>query len=342
VSPIRRGVYRRQILRARVGVLALCVVAGLGAGAASAQTTTTTTTGTTAPPVLDLSAKPVTELQTGRPAPQPEPGDLPTVTSPGAPAPARVQDPRIASGSGSAQLQSPQAKRRELHAACSAKPSPVSSMLGLPGTIGGDRTSSIGVLLIVLAICSGLLALFVWRRRRRRGASEPRDLLETASTLIAIIGGVAGLAVQFIPGIGIDRPPAPDALMDVREVHARITHGEYADKTRSAERLSRADRREIGNVVWLELQLEGYRDERLGLQYGLYRPRAGGALVPGTAREIDLKPERQDVETSFLPIWVGYPKEGGFQAQFRLIEAGQVRQMAATGPMRGSQQRYIC
>ena len=330
-------------MRARPGVLTLCVAAGLSAGAASAQTAgTTTTTAATTAPVVDLSAKPVTELQTGRPGAQPEPGDLPAVTSPGATEPAPVQDRRIASGSGSAQLQSQQAKRRELHAACSAKAAPVSSMLGLPGTIGGDQTSSVGVLLIVVAICSGLLALVVWRRRRRRGASEPRDLLETSSTLIAILGGVAGLAVQFVPGIGIDRPPAPDALMEVREVHARITHGEYADKTRSAERLSRADRREIGNVVWLELQVKGYREKRLGLQYGLYRPRAGGALVPGTAREIDLKPERQDVETSFLPIWVGYPKEGAFQAQFRLIEAGQVRQMAATGPMRGSQQRYTC
>jgi hypothetical protein len=88
--------------------------------------------------------------------------------------------------------------------------------------------------------------------------------------VIAILGGVAGLAVQFVPGIGIDRPPAPEALMHVREVHARITHGEYTDKT------------------------------------------------------------------------VGYPEQGRFQAQFRLIEAGQVRQTAATGAMRGSQQRYVC
>jgi hypothetical protein len=215
-------------------------------------------------------------------------------------------------------------------------------MLGLPGTIGGDDRSSWGALLITLAICSGLLAFVIWRRRRRRSSSQPRDALETISTVIAIVGGVVGLAVQFVPGIGIDDPPPPEAHMDVREVHARITHGEYADKTRSAGGLSRADRREIGNVVWLELDLKGYRDKRLGLQYGLYRPSAGGALVPGTAREIDLTTERQDVESSFLPIWVGYPKEGRFQAQFRLIQNGQVRQMTATGQMRGSQQRYTC
>ena len=187
-----------------------------------------------------------------------------------------------------------------------------------------------------------MLAFVIWRRRRRRGSSEPRDALETISTVIAIVGGVVGLAVQFVPGIGIDDPPPPEAHMDVREVHARITHGEYADKTRTADRLSAADRREIGNVVWLELDLKGYRDKRLGLQYGLYRPSAGGALVPGTAREIDLTTERQDVESSFLPIWVGYPKEGKFQAQFRLIQNEQVRQITATGQMRGSQQRYTC
>jgi hypothetical protein len=102
-------------------------------------------------------------------------------------------------------------------------------------------------------------------------------------------------------------------------------------RPRSAERLAPTDRREIGNVVWIELDLWGYRDKRLGVQYGLYRPRAGGALVPGTAREIALPPERQDVETSFLPVWVGYPRQGPFQAQFRLIEAGQVRRWRRPG-----------
>lgn len=331
-------------MRSRLGVLALCLLLGLSAGAASAQTidTTTTTTTPSPAPVLDLSAKPVTEVQSDEPAAQPDPGDVPEVKAPGSDEPAPAQDPRIASGSGSAQLQSEPAKRREARAACNAHPLPVSSMLGLPGTIGGDDTSSWGELLIVLAICSGSLAFVIWRRRRHRGSSEPRDALETISTVIAIVGGVVGLAVQFVPGIGIDDPPPPEAHMEVREVHARITHGEYVDKTRSADELSRADRREIGNVVWLELDLKGYRDKRLGLQYGLYRPNAGGALVPGTAREIDLTTERQDVESSFLPIWVGYPKEGKFQAQFRLIQAGQVRQMTATGQMRGSQQRYTC
>jgi hypothetical protein len=331
-------------MRARLAVLGLCLLLGLSTGAASAQTTdttTTTTTATTPAPALDLSATPVTEVQSNRPAAQPDPGDVPEVAAPGN-VPAPAQDPRIASGSGSAQLQSEPAKRREAKAACNAHPLPVSSMLGLPGTIGGNDSSSWGALLIALAICSGLLAFVIWRRRRRRGSAEARDALETISTVIAIVGGVVGLAVQFVPGIGIDDPPPPEARMDVREVHARITHGEYTDKTRSTDRLSPADRREIGNVVWLELDLKGYRDKRLGVQYGLYRPSAGGALVPGTAREIDLKPERQDVESSFLPIWVGYPKEGRFQAQFRLIQNGQVRQMAATDQMRGSQVRYTC
>ena len=329
-------------MRARLGVFALCLLLGPSAAAASAQTTDTTTTPSPAAPALDLSAKPVTEVQSDEPAAQPDPGDVPEVTSPGAGEPAPVQDPRIASGSGSAQLQSEPAKRHEARAACKTEQVPVSSMLGLPGTIGGDDTPSWGALLIALAVCSGSLAFVIWRRRRRRGRSDPRDPLETISTVIAIVGGVVGLAVQFVPGIGIDDPPPPEAHMDVREVHARITHGEYADKTRSADGLSRADRREIGNVVWLELDLKGYRDKRLGLQYGLYRPSAGGALVPGTAREIDLTTEHQDVESSFLPIWIGYPKEGRFQAQFRLIQNGQVRQMAATGQMRGTQQRYTC
>ena len=129
-------------MRSRLGVLALCLLLGLSAGGASAQTTDTTTTPSPPPaPALDLSAKPVTEVQSDQPAAQPDPGDVPEVKAPGSGEPAPEQDPRIASGSGSAQLQSEPAKRREAQAACNAHPLPVSSMLGLPGTIGGDDTS---------------------------------------------------------------------------------------------------------------------------------------------------------------------------------------------------------
>jgi hypothetical protein len=65
-----------------------------------------------------------------------------------------------------------------------------------------------------LAVCFGALAFVVWRRRRRE-SSAPRDPVETTATMIAIVGGVVGLAVQFVPGVGVDRPPAPKAGLEV-------------------------------------------------------------------------------------------------------------------------------
>jgi hypothetical protein len=48
------------------------------------------------------------------------------------------------------------------------------------------------------------------------------------------------------------------------------------------------------------------------------------------------------VEALFVPIWVGYPRSESFEAQFRLLDDGQVQQMASTGKMEGSKYRYTC
>ena len=130
--------------------------------------------------------------------------------------------------------------------------------------------------------------------------------------------------------------------MTIREVHPRITRGEYADKTDAKVRLTPEDKREVGNVVWLEIRLKGYRDKRLDVQWGLYDLDAGEALLPATAKKIHLDLEPADVQTLILPIWVGYPLSERFEAQYRLLEDNQVREMTATGVMRGSEYRYAC
>lgn len=127
--------------------------------------------------------------------------------------------------------------------------------------------------------------------------------------------------------------------MAVREVHARITRGEYASKTGALIALSETDKREVGDVIWLELDLRGYGE--LQPQYGLYDPDLGGALLPGTAKQLPLRDDA-DAQRSYVPIWVGYPKSQRFQAQFRLLEHGRVRQMASTPKMRASRYRYAC
>jgi len=150
-----------------------------------------------------------------------------------------------------------------------------------------------------------------------------------------------------VPGVGIDGPPPPDAQMTVREAHKRITHGEYATQTATSAGDDNVDKREVGNVIWLKLHLSGYADKQLLLQYGSYRFGGGGQLLPGTARFIDLGRQREDVQTTHLPVWVGYPRrvEGleNFQAQFRLVdERDQILDMAHTSHMKAWPYRYAC
>jgi hypothetical protein len=67
---------------------------------------------------------------------------------------------------------------------------------------------------------------------------------------VAIFGGLAGLAVQFIPGIGVREAVPTEARLVVREVHARITRGEYAKKTGVDTRgVPKIDLREVGDVI---------------------------------------------------------------------------------------------
>lgn len=341
-----RGI-ARTLADIAVAVAASLLLIGPAAAAAPAQTP--------APPPapavdFNLDAEPVTKPpQDETPAAAvPEPTDVleagtPTTTTP---APAAEQDANIRSGAGSAQAQPLALKQKEATEKCYHK-TQISSLLGLPGSSGSDSGGSWGLLLLAVALGSGAVAVFIWLRRRRRGTSDPRDPLETVSAIVALISTIVGLALSLVPGVGVDQPPPPDATMHVREAHARITHGEYAKKTGTSAGRDKVDKREVGNVIWLELQLDGYANTPLRLQYGSYRYGGGGGLLPGTAREINLGRKRNDVETTFLPVWIGYPRRADglrrFQAQFRLIdERRRILNMAHTGRMKTWQYRYAC
>ncbi len=73
--------------------------------------------------------------------------------------------------------------------------------------------------------------------------------------------------------------------------------------------LGRCDRREIGNVVWLELGLSGYRRRPLTTQWSEFdrTPENTKTLIPGTSRTAPLRTGDTDLQTFFLPVWVGYP-----------------------------------
>jgi len=238
-------------------------------------------------------------------------------------------------------------KRDEAKKDCVPSRPPISKLLGVQGSVVGDeRRSWVTVALLVALSSVAVAGAAYWLRRRRAAADDaevkPRGLLEQVATVVAIFGGLVGLAGELGARLGAEAPPPPEAAMMIREVHPRITRGEYADKTDAKVRLTPEDEREVGNVVWLEIRLKGYRDKRLDVQYGLYDLDAGEALLPATAKKIHLNLEPADVQTLILPIWVGYPLSERFEAQYRLLEDNAVREMTATGVMRGSKYRYAC
>ena len=241
-------------------------------------------------------------------------------------------------GWGSAADQTPAAKRSEAATDCEGTPPPTSKMLGLPGSVGGSEGDSLGWLVLLIAAGALVVAGVAYGLRRRR---HERGSLETVATVVGILGAIAGIAVQFVPGVGVHQTPAAKATMEVRDINARIPRVEYARKIRS-ELPKPEDRREVGNVVWLEIHLEGYRGKKPFVQYGLYDPGAGDALLPGTAAVVPIPNRDEDVQTQFVPIWLGYPLSERFKAAFRLLDGNRAQAIAETARMRSSKYRYSC
>ena len=240
-------------------------------------------------------------------------------------------------GYASAAAQSPQAKRAEA-SRCVDIDRRTSSMLALGGSAAADRGGPWGTLALIIGVAA--LAVAGGASMLRRGSDT--KLLEQVGVLVGILGVIGRLAVQFVPGAaaGADRPRA--AAMAVRDVQAGVTRGEFARKTNATRRFAREDAAEIGNVVWLEVHLESYAEREPWLQHGSYDLDAGGALLPGTAKEVELRTRGADVETLFVPIWVGRPKSRRFEVGFRLIEENLVQGLAATQKMKGLRYRYAC
>jgi hypothetical protein len=246
---------------------------------------------------------------------------------------------------GNAAIRSNKEKVEEAAGDCGDSRPPNSKMLAIGGVLPRDEGGSFGWLALTIAGCAAALALaaFLIRRGKPGERSATPGPLEVTATVVAIFGGLAGLAVQFIPGVGVNEPVPTEASMEVREVHARITRGEYARKTGAdVNGIPEIDRREVGDVIWLEIGLKGYRDRQPRLQYALYNPDRAGTLLPATEQIVELRVQDSDAQTLVVPVWVGFPRSDHFQAKFRLLDGEVVRQIAATRALSSSPFRYAC
>jgi hypothetical protein len=272
--------------------------------------------------------------------PTPEPTPTPTPT-PGAEA---TPPPVVQPHGNNAAMRNPAAKAREAGDRCVANPSRLLASGGSERT--DDDRSWAWLPFLIAAVCAALVAVAYTLRRHRaagRAGQAPPSLLEVVATIVAICAGVAGLAAQFVPGVGVEEAPAPTATLDVRTINARVTRAEFARRIGARPPRSRVDRREVGNVIWLQLKLAGYRGQSLELQWGSYETKLGGPLIAATSQKIPIRvSDESDEQTLFQPVWVGYPSLPRFHVQFQLLQRGEVRELVKTGPMRGDVARYAC
>lgn len=301
--------------------------------------------GTSTEPETDTGTGTETETDTGTGGDTETDTGTGTETDPGTETEPQPATPSSAAW-GNAALRPQQVKTEEAKSACATDRPPISKMLGIGGSVERDEGGWFSWVALTVAAGAALIAIGAYALNRRRTAQDTRTPigpLQISATLVAIVSGVAGLATQFIPGVGAQESPPAEAHLAVREVLARITRGEYANKTgaRMGD-IPQIDRREVGQVFWLEVGLKGYRDKEPRLQYALYDPDRGGSLLVGTGTTVKLNVEDTDSQTLVVPIWVGYPSSDHFQARFRLLDGRAVRQIAATGTLATSTHRYAC
>jgi hypothetical protein len=346
------------LLAITVGWWAGTPVAGAQDRAAAATPATATAADSDAPVAIDQGdiVDPKSSLtpplapadgDTGEPGPaDADPGPTPGDGDSTHRLPAGAVTPK-ALARGNAAMQPPRAKEQEAKVSCDLTTQPTSQLLAIGGSVESDPPRSWTALALVIFLGAAVVAAaaFALRKRASRGGagSGSKGMLEVVATVVAISAGVAGLAAQFVPGIGVHDAPPPEASMQVRDVNARITRGDFAHAVNVDQPPSTVDRREIGNVVWLAIHLKGYRGKKLTLQWGSYDVDHGGAFVPGTDKTASISVTGDsDAQTLFQPIWVGYPKKAQFQVEFRLLDRGQVREIASTDEMRGALYRYSC
>jgi hypothetical protein len=347
-------------------------VAGLGAGAllgsSSAQTSTDSATATSAPAAQTVLAQPTAvpppagvpdQTATDKAEDPPTTTTVTEVTPSGTSTTIRTNPhpPKRVRGAavGNAAHQSVRDKRAEARASCAASPPPTSGLLAVGSAVPGRGHRSLLWLIIPVTVVAATIAVVAFARRWR-GKAAGTSPLEVVATVVAIAGTLAGIAATYIRGAGVkDRPP-PTATLVVRDVQARVTHGAYLDAVTHARAVAAAsranlerasnsalDRLEIGNVAWLQLDLTGYRNTTMVLRWGLFHAGAGAALIPHTTQEVAVPiDDHADVHSQFVPVWFGTPRLARFQAEFWLLDHGQVRQMASTRDMRGITYRYAC
>jgi hypothetical protein len=333
------------VMRPLAALCAIVVAFAVAAAVAGAEQQVQSGSGIDQGAVVAPTATVAIVTPTPSPSPSPEAtanpvGDAVATATPAAGTQASVVQP----GYGDPTKLPKQARKAELKRACAASHPPTSHLLGLGSVATGRDSGSLiplGLLIVGAAVAVALAAMLL--RHRGGGETPPAGGLEVFSKVLAACATVATLVFAVAPGILSH--PAPNASLAVEKVNARITRGDYANLLDVSKEISPAEQRQVGNVVWLRIDLSGFKKSKdLHLRYGvLDLDRVGaGALLPDTSRDVKVNAPKNDTEKLLTPVWLGYPQSHRFRAEFWLLSRDGVQAIASTGKMAGSKYRFAC
>lgn len=140
----------------------------------------------------------------------------------------------------------------------------------------------------------------------RRLPLRPSRIAKAISAAVAFATTVTGLIFGLWPALRPEVPPATKGATLSNTTVDHITFGQYLDraaKSRSGYRRAQLDR--LGVLVSFDVDIKGYRNKRLPLQWQLIDARTGDQI----ARWPDhfLTPEATEDQGRW-PIWVAVPR----------------------------------
>lgn len=163
--------------------------------------------------------------------------------------------------------------------------------------------------------------------KSRRGV---RQWFGELSTTVKAAGGIAGaiaavLALVFLlfPDLRPDPTPSEgSATLSQPTLEQPVTFGQYLDRIEVPRDGSTAEQlAERGALAGLQVEIKGYRGERLPLRWFLL-DEGTHEIVNQQSRRHSFEPDRDEARLSW-PVWVGLPAEAGtFRIVFEIYPPG--------------------
>jgi hypothetical protein len=160
--------------------------------------------------------------------------------------------------------------------------------------------------------------------RLRRGVS-----IALLTALLALVAGAVGLVFDLKPEWRPDPRTAQAASLESLTVDPEVTFGEWLNRRGdSTEGREECQLRIPGNVVYLGVELQGFKRRSVRYRFSTYDARTRARLrgvqpsVSSGARSVDTLVGEAPTDKWISTVWVAWPfRDGDFFVRFELFQA---------------------